>query len=141
MKDVIVERALTAPDALEALDAALRAALGSKCAGVSAGKGRIVVHLVGEFDAEDENTAVTIVTNHDMSTRTQRQIDEAAAATTSEQARTNVANIPGWATYTEAQALAWIDTNVTDLASAKRALRAMARMLVALRDAQWPNLN
>jgi len=50
-------------------------------------------------------------------------------------------DIPQWATWDETQALDWIESNVDDLASAKTVLKAYARLLVALRDAQWPNLN
>jgi len=57
-----------------------------------------------------------------------------------EGAEDQVAAIPNWAGWTEQQATGWIDENVTDLASAKQALRAMARLLVALRNERWPNL-
>ncbi len=53
---------------------------------------------------------------------------------------TQSAAIPGWATWTEQQVIDHIQTNVTDLASAKTVLIAMARMLVALRNRNWPNL-
>lgn len=46
--------------------------------------------------------------------------------------------IPNWATWTAAEATAYIDAQVTDIASAKVVLRALARVVVALRDAQWP---
>ena len=46
--------------------------------------------------------------------------------------------IPNWATWDEADAVAYIETNVTDLASARTVLVALTRMVVALRDAQWP---
>jgi hypothetical protein len=49
--------------------------------------------------------------------------------------RVGMKDLPGWATWSAAEADAWIQANVTDLASAKVALRAMARMLVHLRDA------
>lgn len=55
-------------------------------------------------------------------------------------AKTQAGNIPAWAGWTEAQALAWIDANVNSLASAKVALRAMAQMLIALRNETWPDL-
>jgi len=58
----------------------------------------------------------------------------------SDSAETDIENIPGWASWTEAQAVAWIEANVTDLASAKAALTAMARLLVALRNKQFPEL-
>jgi len=51
-----------------------------------------------------------------------------------------VGNIPGWTTWDEQQALDWIDTDVTDLDSAKQALSAMARMIVAMRNKLWPEL-
>lgn len=45
-----------------------------------------------------------------------------------------IRQMPGWATWTAAEAESWVETNVTDLASAKQALIAMARLLVFLRD-------
>jgi len=48
--------------------------------------------------------------------------------------RANFAAMPGWATWTDAEAEAWIETNVTDLASAKTALKAMSRAIVYLRN-------
>jgi hypothetical protein len=50
------------------------------------------------------------------------------------QAKTDFRALPGWATWTGAEASDWIDTNVTDLASAKTALVAMAKAIVFLRD-------
>ena len=41
---------------------------------------------------------------------------------------------------TAAQAVEYINSSVTDLASAKAVLRLMARLIVALRDATWPDL-
>ncbi len=55
-------------------------------------------------------------------------------------AKTDAASIPNWATWDETQALDHIDANVIDLASARVVLKAFARLLVALRDSQWPNL-
>ena len=43
-------------------------------------------------------------------------------------------NIPGWATWDVEQAVDYINTNVTSLATAKTVLVAMAKMLVVLRD-------
>ncbi len=63
--------------------------------------------------------------------------------------------IPGWATWTEAQALAWWTTNLADtqvdavanLADAKAlmkkqnaAIKSMARMLIAMRNRMFPQL-
>lgn len=39
-----------------------------------------------------------------------------------------------FATLTAAQATAWIDSNVTNLASAKTALKRLAEMIIYLRD-------
>lgn len=43
-------------------------------------------------------------------------------------------------TLTPNDAANWIETNVKDLASAKAALKIMARILVAMRDQIWPDL-
>lgn len=63
--------------------------------------------------------------------------------------------IPGWATWTEAQALAWWTTNLADtqvdavanLADAKAlmkkqnaAIKSMVRMLIAMRNRMFPQL-
>lgn len=47
-----------------------------------------------------------------------------------------IANLPGWSDWSGDQAETWIEDNVTNLASSKVALKAMARMIVALRDTQ-----
>lgn len=65
---------------------------------------------------------------------------EAAHQQRQTSAKTSARNIPNWATWDEPTTVNWITTNVTDLASAKTVLLAMARLLVALRDAQWPDL-
>ena len=54
--------------------------------------------------------------------------------------KSQVQNIPNWASWTELETLDYIDNNVTDLASAKVVIRAMARMLIALRNKEWPEL-
>lgn len=69
-------------------------------------------------------------------------------------ARTAALNIPDWVNWTEEQVLDWFATNVdtplsgtptnAQVLSAVRSMRtaqkAMARMIVALRDDTWPNL-
>lgn len=57
-----------------------------------------------------------------------------------EAAETTVANIPNWATWTEAEALAWFDANVTDAATAIQVERALVRIVLAMRNKLWPNL-
>ena len=51
-----------------------------------------------------------------------------------ERAADDFTALPGWATWTGEQAATWIEENVTDLASAKTVMTAMARAIVALRD-------
>lgn len=51
-----------------------------------------------------------------------------------EAARDGFGALPGWATWTAAEAAQWIQDNVVDLPSAKIALSAMARAIVYLRD-------
>jgi len=55
-------------------------------------------------------------------------------------AKAQASAIPNWASWTEIQATDYVDNNVTDLASAKVVLRAMARMMIALRNERWPDL-
>lgn len=55
-------------------------------------------------------------------------------ASVPEGAKDDFENAPGWSTWTAAEAAAWIDANVTDLASAKVAMSGMARAIVRLRD-------
>jgi nitrogen regulatory protein PII-like uncharacterized protein len=43
-------------------------------------------------------------------------------------------------TITPEQAVEYINKNVTDLASAKKVLKLMARMLIAMRDEIWSDL-
>lgn len=54
--------------------------------------------------------------------------------TASEDAKDDFEQLPGWATWTAGEAAAWIEANVTDLASAKVALKAMAKAICYLRD-------
>lgn len=51
-----------------------------------------------------------------------------------ERAHDEFDSFPGWATWTGAEAAQWIADSVTGLASAKAALAAMARTIIALRD-------
>lgn len=48
--------------------------------------------------------------------------------------RNDIRNLPGWATWTANEAELWIQNNVTDLASAKTALKTMTKMLIFLRN-------
>lgn len=45
-----------------------------------------------------------------------------------------IESIPNWASWNVTQAKDWIETNVTNLATAKEALKQMAEMIILLRD-------
>lgn len=55
-------------------------------------------------------------------------------------AKAEVQAIPNYATWTTSQANSWLETNVTDLASAKVALKALATMVIAMRNELYPDL-
>jgi hypothetical protein len=55
-------------------------------------------------------------------------------------AEASVASIPNWATWTETEALAWFDANVVDAPTAIQVERALVRLVLALRNKNWPNL-
>lgn len=120
----------------ELLRAELRAAVGEWVAGVSRTPAGwwVVVEDNAPADIEQQFDAVLAAHNPDALTPEQQAAADAATAPD------RVRAIPGWALWSEDQAVDWIAANVTNLASAKVALTAMARMLVALRDAQWPTL-
>ena len=80
MPDIIIARPLPSSEAVDALDKALRAALGNKCTGVSGRVGgknalshTIIVHLATDATADDDNTAREIVLTHDFTKRTPEQ--------------------------------------------------------------------
>lgn len=54
--------------------------------------------------------------------------------TAKETAANEFENLPGWATWSALEAENWVETNVTSLATAKTALKAMAKAIVFLRD-------
>lgn len=49
--------------------------------------------------------------------------------------RGSIKALPGWATWDATEARGWVETNVTNLATAKTAIKALAEMVVFLRDA------
>ena len=59
---------------------------------------------------------------------------EAAAVKAQVDAKAGMSNLPGWASWNAAEATSWINTNVTDLASAKNALEKIAEAIIYLRD-------
>lgn len=119
---VLVNRQLTAVEALQALRLALETALTGLVTGVSAGPGWIAVYLGAGATAEDENTARQVVLAHDMDERTEEQVELAAIQTqtsgvisqylasplsdrTPQQVYDQVASdIAGWGTLADAKA-------------------------------------
>ena len=122
------------------LDADLRATLANKIAGVSASGDRVTVHFLTPPTEDEIAQARAIVEAHDPTAKTAEQLAAERTAAVRAAADSQAAAVPGWATWTEQQAVDYINTNVTDLAKAKTVLVAMARMMVALRNAQWPGL-
>jgi uncharacterized membrane protein len=55
-------------------------------------------------------------------------------------AKTQFRNIPNWASWTEDETLTWFDANVTNASSALPVMRNMIRMLIALRNEVYPDL-
>ncbi len=95
------------------------------------------------LDEGDNNADITpndTILNQALVDFAEQQVNEEAQENIRSEARAQVQNIPNWATWTEVETLDHIDTNVTDLASAKVVIRAMARMLIALRNERWPDL-
>lgn len=122
------------------LDADIRAAFADDVAGLTAQGADITVHLLRQPTPAEQTLIAETLAAHDPASKTPEQIAAEQAAAVEAAADTQAANIPGWATWDEATALAYITNNVTDLASAKVVLLAMARLLVALRNKTWPNL-
>lgn len=66
--------------------------------------------------------------------------EESAVITVQSSAESEFGNLPGWAHWTPAEAEAWIETNVTDLASAKTVLKNLAKAVLYLRNHDMPSL-
>jgi len=124
------------------LDLDIRALFAGRINGVDLDTARqmVVVHVDGDLTAEEQAALQSLVSTHDPLALTPDQISSAQINDVLASADSNSAAIPGWATWTEAEALDWLDANVTDLASAVTALKALARMVVALRNKTWPYL-
>jgi hypothetical protein len=100
-------------------------------------------------DNADDTTLTNIITAHDPQVLTTEQEQQLVQAN----AKSQAAAIPSWASWTEAEALAWHDTNITNalpvanLAAANTVLtkleqenRALIRMVIALRNQVWSDL-
>ena len=62
------------------------------------------------------------------------RLAEEAADQVSAAAKTAIASMPGWASWSAAEATAYIDKNVTTLATAKTVMKAMAQAIIYFRD-------
>ena len=97
-------------------------------------------------DENQAGQALTVIEAHTGIDTIQQRLDAAEA---------HARAIPTWATWDETQALDWWEANLSDgqvdlianLADAKvmlkkqnSAIRAMARLLIAMRDRLWPHL-
>jgi len=71
---------------------------------------------------------------------TPQTANEAASLARFSSARGEAALASQLRTLTPQQAVDYIETNVTNLASAKAVLKIMARILIAMRDQVWPDL-
>ena len=95
MSDVVseikVERLLTEVEAIPALDAKLRAALGAKTSGLTYQAGVFRILFTEKVTGDDENTARQIVLNHDFTERTPEQEARAESERQREAARAKVA--------------------------------------------------
>ena len=91
----------------------------------------IRIDLSEKLTPDQEKTLEEILAAHDP-VDAQKEVEESSI--------TAAKSIPGWATWDEAKALDYIESEVIDLKSAKVVLAAMARLLIALRNKQWPDL-
>jgi len=105
----------------------------------------VIVHDIGAIESEVQ----AVLTAHVHTGKTDEQLAEEVEAGAQSQA----SSIPGWATWDEATALAWFDTNIGDnlpvanLSEANAVLSDMAtlqrnlvRLVIALRNKNFPNL-
>ncbi len=96
--------------------------------------------VLTDVDAAEEITGRAIVADHDATQKNQSELDAEVVLS----AKTDVQAIPNWAGWTETQVLDWMTTNLSSELSStpntETAIRSMARLLVALRNQAWPDL-
>lgn len=91
----------------------------------------VVWDVDGTTEIQDQPEVAAVIATHDPRDYVKERQDSAEG---------DIKRIPNWATWTEAEALAYIDANVVDLASAIGVLKVFARMLVALRNETFPGI-
>jgi hypothetical protein len=125
----------------EELAAGLRlVSVGGVYGGVVTDLTRIRVLLADPAGPAQEAQARSIVAEHDPTQLSNAELQAEAEGERVARALDAARAIPGWATFSEAEAVEWIDTHITDLPTAKQALRAYAQLLIAIRDRLWPAL-
>lgn len=116
------------------------AGLGEVYTGVSTNTSGVCVFLEDVATTTDITNATALVNAHDHTGVSDVELTETANEAKETAALTDFASLPGWATWTGQEAADWVDTNVTDPASAKVALMAMARAIMYLRNMIAPDL-
>jgi hypothetical protein len=138
-----------------ALDESLRDALGDAITGISTGPHGVVVHFVAEPTAPQLDTVAQIIAAHDPESLSPSQLAAQYRDAVQSGAQAQAAAIPSFAFWTEQRGLDWIANHIgparidgiTNLAEAKAvmndqtiAFEALWRMIVAMRNQLWPNL-
>ena len=101
--------------------------------GLSTVPSGVVCHV---FDIIGNPAIQAVIDAHDKTGTTSGQSISAVQAG----AKAEVQAIPNYATWTTSQANSYIETNVTDLASSKVVLKALANMVIAMRNELYPDL-
>ena len=86
--------------------------------------------IIEEPDQATLDAIQAVITAHDPSDLSTSEVKDEAATTSLDE----FATMPNWATWTAQEASDYIDTNVTDLASAKVVLQKMAMAIIYLRN-------
>ena len=132
------------------LDEELRAVVGEYIGFTGIGT-TAILHFADSAAQADIDAADAVIAAHDHTLLSTIEVYEEKVVV----ARANAKAIPAWATWTEDEVNTWITGKfdqptigaITNLAEAQvvlgdmaTAMRAMARLIIALRDAQWPDL-
>ena len=91
-------------------------------------------------DGTDLGSILTVINAHDASQLSTGQLLEAQAAAIESGAEDEAQAIPDFVGWTPAEAQAWVQTNVTDLPTAKVVLVKMAGMVAAINARVFPRV-
>ncbi len=120
---------------IDLLDEECRPVLSANFAGLNGQSGNLSAVWDSTPGSQDLADLETVLAAHNPADLSANEI----IATVANGAKVEAAAIPNWATWTAGQAEDWLTANITD-ANTRTALIAMAQMLVALRNQQWPDL-